>query len=154
MTTKSDSIGAAEAHPPDHIDLGPDSGLERYVPDTFADDAAAGNNAALARHFARRRDSSPCRARRGHDDGARGSSADDRPLLNDATRSVRRHRSNTDAVNRPRELGYQKPALPLAFAVIILVISFAVFFLLTADHFAPKHDGRGHQNTSTTTQNR
>lgn len=147
-----DYTDAPEAiEPPEYIDL---DAADAYVPDTFADDAAAGRHAARARHFARRRDSSPRRARRGHDDGARGGSADDRPLLNDARPSVRRPRSNTDSVNRPRELGYQKPALPLAFAIIILVVSFAVFFFLATDHFAPKHDGHGHQNTSTTTQNR
>ncbi len=132
MTTAPDPIGAPEAHePPNHINLSADSGLERYVPDTFADDAAAGINAARARYFARRRDSSPRRARHGHDDG----SPDDSPLLNDVLRSFR----------RSRELGYRKPVLPLLFAVIILVVSFVVFFLLAADHFAPKHDGRGRQ---------
>lgn len=147
-----DYTDAPEAiEPPEYIDL---DAADAYVPDTFADDAAAGNNAARARHFARRRDSSPRRARRGHDDGARVGSADDRPLLNDASRSVRRGRPDTNPVNRPRELGYQKPALPLAFAIIILVVSFAVFLLLAADHFAPKHNARGHQNTSTATQNR
>jgi hypothetical protein len=152
MPTKPDSIGAPEAtEPPDHINLGADSGPGRYVPDTFADDAAAGINAARARYFARRRDSSPRRARRGHDDGT----ADDRPLLNDASRSsVRRGRPNADPVNRPRELGYRKPALPLSFAIVVLVVSFVVFFLLAADHFAPKHNGRGRQNTAPSARNR
>lgn len=155
MTTTPNYAGAPEAHePPSHIDLSADSGLERYVPDTFSDDAAAGINAAHARYFARRRNSSPRRARHGHDDGARHGSAD-RPLLDDASRSVRRPRLNTDPVNRPRELGSRNPALLLSFAVIILVVSFAVFFLLAADHSAPKqHDGRGRQNTSAATQNR
>lgn len=129
MTTKTDPIGAPESiESHDHIDLSSDSGLDAYFPDTFADAAADGINAARARYFARRRDSSPHRVRRGHPDA--------------------------DPINRPRELGYQKPALPLSFPIIVLVVSFAVFSLLAADHFAPKHDGRGHQNTSTATQNR
>jgi hypothetical protein len=154
MPTKPDSIGAPEAtEPPDHINLGVDFGLGRYVPDTFADDAAAGINAARAHYFARRRDSSPRRARRGHDDGARHGSAE-RPLLDDVSRPVRRPRPNTDPVNRPRELGHRKPALLLSFAVIILVVSFTVFFFLAADHFAPKHNGRGRQNTAPSARNR
>lgn len=156
MTTRPDSIGAPEAtEPPDHIDLGADSGLGRYVPDTFADDAAAGINAARARYFARRRSSPPRRTRFGHDAATRDGSADDRPLLNDASRSFRRGRPNTNPVNRPRELGYQKPALPLAFAIVILVLSFVVFFFLASGHFKPKqHDGRVCQNPSTAPQNR
>jgi hypothetical protein len=156
MTTKRNSIGAPEAtEPPDHIDLGATSGPGRYVPDTFADDAAAGINAARARYFARRRDSPTRRARRSHDDGARDGSADDCPLLNDAARSVRRGRPNTNPVNHPRELRYQKPALPLAFAIIILVVSFVVFFFLAADHFKPKqHDGRVRQHTTANSQNK
>jgi hypothetical protein len=155
VTTKPGATGAPEAtEPPDHIDLGADSALGRYVPDTFADDAAAGINAARARYFACRRDSSSCRARCGHDNGTRDGAADDRLLL-DASRSVHRGRPNTDRVDRPRELGYQKPALPFAFTIIILVVSFVVFFFLAADHFKPKqHNGRGRQSTSTASQNR
>lgn len=156
MTAEPDYTGAPEAaEPPEYIDLSADSGPDAYVPDTFTDDAAAGNNAARARHFARRRDSPPRRAGRSRDDAAHDGSVDDRPLLNDASRSVRRGRPNTNPVNRPRELGYQKPALPLAFAIIILVVSFVVFFLLAADHFTPKqHDRRGRQHTSTASQNK
>ena len=154
MTMKPDSIGAPEAtEPPDHIDLGTDSGLGRYVPDTFADDAAAGVNAARARYFARR-DSSPRRARRGHDAGTRDNSAANRPLLDDASRPVHRGHPDTNAVDRPRKLGFRNPALLLSFAVIILVVSFTVFFFLAADHFTPKHDRRGRQNTVLSIQNR
>lgn len=155
MTEEPDYTGAPEAvEPLDYIDLGTASGHGRYVPDTFADDAAAGINAARARHFARRRDSSPRRASRSHDGVARDGSADDRPLLNDASRSLHRHRPNTNHVSRPRELGYQKPALPLSFAVIILVVSFIIFLFLTFDHFAPKqHDGCTRQHTTTAAQN-
>jgi hypothetical protein len=156
MTPEPDYTGAPDtiSEPPDYIDLNADSGLDAYVPNTFADDAAAGINAARARHFARRRNSSPRRASHGHDAVARDDSADDRPLLNDASRSLRRHRPNTNHVNRPRELGYQKPALPLSFALIILVVSFIIFLFLTFDHFAPKHhDERGRHNTTTAAQN-
>ncbi|HEX8686193.1 MAG TPA: hypothetical protein VF654_06810 [Pyrinomonadaceae bacterium] len=139
---------------PDHIDLGAASGPGRYVPDTFADDAAAGINAARARYFARRCDSSPAAHAPHRDGGTRDGSADDRPLL-DASRSVRRGRPDTNLVNRPRELWYQKPALPLAFAIVILVVSFVVFFFLAADHFKPeRHDERGRQHTTTAPQNK
>jgi hypothetical protein len=155
MTDEPDYTGAPEAvEPLDHIDLGTASGHERYVPDTFADDAAAGINAARARHFARCRNSSPRHARRGHDGVARVGTASDRPLLDDASRSLRRGRQDADRVYRPRELGYRKPALPLSFAVIVLVVSFIIFLFLTLDHFAPKqHDDRGRQHTTTAAQN-
>jgi hypothetical protein len=155
MTPEPDYTGAPEAiEPPDYIDLGTDSGLDAYVPDTFADDAAAGINATLARHFTRRRDSSPRHARRGHDGVARTGSASDRPLLDDASRSLRHPRPNTNHVNRPRGLDYRKPALPLSFALIILAVSFIIFLFLTFDHFAPKHhDGRARQHTTTAAQN-
>jgi hypothetical protein len=153
--TEPDYTGAPEAiEPPDYIDLGAASGHERYVPDTFADDAAAGINAALARHFARRRNSSTPRAARGHDRIARTGSADDRPLLDDASHSLRRGRPDAP-VYRSRELGYREPALPLSFAFIVLVVSFIFFFFLALDHFTTKqHDGGGYQHTATVTQNR